>query len=84
MQWVGKINEIADSIARATADQAKTIANVSSSARDMDRVTQENARRVAETSQASDSLLSETEQLSHLIDRFKVGEGRVGTARAAA
>ena len=84
MQWVGKINEIADSIARATADQAKTIANVSSSARDMDRVTQENARRVAETSQASDSLLSETEQLSHLIDRFKVGEGRVGTAREAA
>ena len=84
MQRIGEMNEIADLIARTTSDQAATITNVSAAAREMDRVTQDNARRVTAASEASLGLLQETNELSHLITRFEIGDGVEQPVRSAA
>ena len=50
----------------------------------MDRVTQQNAAMVEETTAASHSLASEAESLATSVSRFKVGEGQEPAAAAAA
>ena len=82
LEWIEKVNGVIVDIARATSDQATTIASVTVAARDMDQVTQDNARRVAAASLASEALLGEADELSRLIGRFQT-RAQTSTRRAA-
>ncbi|WP_132273661.1 methyl-accepting chemotaxis protein [Neorhizobium sp. BT27B] len=60
-------------IASSAQEQAISLREVSSAADQMDKVTQQNAAMVEETTAAAQGLAHETEALAHMIGRFKVG-----------
>jgi methyl-accepting chemotaxis protein len=71
-------------IAEAAQDQASSIEQVNSAMSDMDRMTQQNAAMVEESSAAARSLAGEAQTLAHLIGRFNLTGNRAPTqARSA-
>ena len=86
---VNEINAIVAEIAASAQEQATGLDQVNSAVNQMDQVTQQNAAMVEETTAASHRLTSETEDLSRLIGRFRVGTKTGGpgprqtTSRAA-
>ncbi|PYE41253.1 methyl-accepting chemotaxis protein [Rhizobium sp. PP-F2F-G20b] len=58
-------------IASSAREQAMSLKEVSGAADQMDKVTQQNAAMVEETTAAAQSLTHETEQLADLIQRFR-------------
>jgi methyl-accepting chemotaxis protein len=62
-------------IAASAQEQATGLAEVNTAVNQMDQVTQQNAAMVEQSTAASHSLAQETEALSALIGRFKIGEG---------
>jgi methyl-accepting chemotaxis protein len=71
---VSELNSVVVEIAASAAEQATGLAQVNTAVNQMDQVTQQNAAMVEETTAASHSLARETEQLSSLVGRFRVGE----------
>jgi methyl-accepting chemotaxis protein len=69
---VGDINTIVTDIATGAREQASGLAQVNTAVNEMDRVTQQNATMVEETTAASHSLSQEAERLSDLIGKFQV------------
>ncbi|SCX15929.1 Ribose and galactose chemoreceptor protein [Agrobacterium sp. DSM 25558] len=71
------MTQTVNQIASNTREQAVSLREVSSAADHMDKVTQQNAAMVEETTAAAQSLSQETENLAEIIGRFKVGNGSV-------
>ncbi|WP_082537455.1 MULTISPECIES: methyl-accepting chemotaxis protein [unclassified Aureimonas] len=69
---VSEMNRIVTGIASSARDQATSLKEVSMAADQMDKVTQQNAAMVEETTAAAQHLASETESLSQLSGRFSV------------
>ncbi len=69
---VAELNTVVAEIASSAAEQATGLAEVNTAVNQMDQVTQQNAAMVEQTTAASHSLARETEQLSGLINRFRV------------
>jgi methyl-accepting chemotaxis protein len=67
------INELVAEIAASAKDQANGLNEVNSSIEQMDRVTQQNAAMVQESTAASLSLATESQQLNGMIGRFDIG-----------
>ena len=82
---VETLHNAVDAITAATQDQAGSLNQVNTAICDMDRVTQQNAALVEETSAASQTLAQGAENLAHLIGRFQVGDAhRVPSPRRRA
>ncbi len=75
---VAQVGGVAQSIAEmagAARDQATSLKEVSIAADQMDKVTQQNAAMVEETTAAAQNLSAETEQVARLVGGFTVGGG---------
>ncbi|MBB3138695.1 methyl-accepting chemotaxis protein [Rhizobium pisi] len=68
-------------IAVAAREQATSLREVSAAGDQMDKVTQQNAAMVEETTAAAQSLTHETESLAELLARFRTGSGRASEHR---
>ncbi len=71
---VAEINGIVAEIAASAQEQATALDQVNTAVNQMDQVTQQNAAMVEQSTAASHALARETEELSRLVGRFKVGE----------
>jgi len=76
VERVVAMNRLVDDIAISAQEQATGLHEVNTAVNQMDQVTQQNAAMVEETTAASHSLREESDALSELIQRFRVGEVR--------
>jgi len=77
---VGEISGLISSISESAETQAAGLQQVNATVSEMDKVTQQNAAMVEESTAAARSLANEADELSRLVTRFKMN----GTASAAA
>ncbi len=70
---VGDISERVADIAASAEKQAGTLSHVSAAMSEMDRVTQQNAAMVEESTAASRSLADESKMLTEMVGRFHTG-----------
>jgi len=71
---ITEINKLVADIASSAQEQASGLHEINSAIEQMDRVTQQNASMVEESTAASFGLASESQQLADLIGRFKIGD----------
>jgi methyl-accepting chemotaxis protein len=71
---VGEITGLIRNIAANAEIQADSLQQVNTAVGDMDRVTQQNAAMVEESTAASRSLADEARELSTIVGRFDVGK----------
>jgi methyl-accepting chemotaxis protein len=71
---VGEINLLMSDVAAGAQEQATALDEVNVAVNGIDQVTQQNAAMVEQTTAAARQLGAETEGLSRLISRFKIGE----------
>lgn len=69
---VSGISTVVERIVLAAADQASGLSEVNVAVTQMDKVTQQNAEMVQETTSAAHSLAEQTEQLARLAARFRL------------
>ncbi len=75
---VGKVSEVSDLITTmgsSTETQAQNMAQVNGTVNEMDKMTQQNAAMVEETTAAARSLASEAQNLRQLVSRFQLEGG---------
>lgn len=72
MDQVVGMSQTVSQIASNAREQAVSLREVSTAADQMDKVTQQNAAMVEETTAAAQSLSQETEHLAEIISRFVV------------
>ncbi len=72
---VGEINQLITGIADAANSQAVSIQQVNAAVSEMDRMTQQNAAMVEESTAAARSLGDEATELASLVSRFRTAEG---------
>ncbi|TWD48253.1 methyl-accepting chemotaxis sensory transducer with Cache sensor [Agrobacterium vitis] len=65
-------------IANAAREQATSLREVTAAGDQMDKVTQQNAAMVEQTTAAAQSLTQETENLAHMVQRFRTSTGQHG------
>jgi len=70
---VSEINGVVDEIAASALEQATGLQEVNKAVNQMDRVTQQNAAMVEETTAAARALAGETVTLSQQVRQFKLG-----------
>jgi methyl-accepting chemotaxis protein len=70
---VAEIDKVVSEIASSAQEEATGLQEVNTAVNQMDQVTQQNAAMVEESTAASHTLAQETEELTRLIGRFKVG-----------
>ncbi|MPT48944.1 MAG: methyl-accepting chemotaxis protein [Sphingobium sp.] len=73
---VGEINLLVSSISETAETQAVRLLQVNQSVGDMDKMTQQNAAMVEESSAAVRSLANEADDLAGLVERFRLGGRR--------
>ena len=73
VKQVGAMSMTVKDIAVSARDQALSLREVSAAGDQMDKVTQQNAAMVEQTTAAAQSLTHETERLAMLIGNFKTG-----------
>jgi methyl-accepting chemotaxis protein len=78
-EQVRKVNGIVSDIASSAREQATGIGEINTTVDQMDKVTQQNAAMVEQTTAASHQLAREAEQLADLVGRFRIS----GQASAA-
>ena len=71
---VGEINGLIADIATAASSQASSLQQVNSAVGDMDRMTQQNAAMVEQSTAASRSLAGEAESLMSMVAQFRTGD----------
>ncbi|EJZ18909.1 methyl-accepting chemotaxis protein (plasmid) [Rhizobium sp. Pop5] len=81
VEQVTAMNATVAEIAVAAREQATSLREVSAAGDQMDKVTQQNAAMVEETTAAAQSLTQETESLAELLRRFRTRSGRASEHR---
>jgi methyl-accepting chemotaxis protein len=71
---VNEVSELITSIANSSDTQARNMEQVNGAVGEMDRMTQQNAAMVEETTAAARSLATEAQELKQLVSRFRLGE----------
>ncbi|MCJ2186603.1 methyl-accepting chemotaxis protein [Novosphingobium beihaiensis] len=71
---VGEINTLISGIATTAQDQAASLNQVNEAVGDLDRVTQQNAAMVEESTAAARSLTDEARELSKIVSSFTTGK----------
>ncbi len=69
---VSEIDVIVSEIASSAQEQATALDEVNTAVNQMDQVTQQNAAMVEEATAATQTLMGETSELAHLVDRFRL------------
>ncbi|WP_084410755.1 methyl-accepting chemotaxis protein [Fulvimarina manganoxydans] len=72
---VNAMTEVIATIASSATEQASSLREVSDAAEQMDKVTQQNAAMVEETTAATKAVEAETEELARSIGRFDISQG---------
>jgi methyl-accepting chemotaxis protein len=80
---VNQIHDLVAGIAASAQEQASGLDEVNNAVDQMDRITQQNAALVEESTAASFALASESQQLTSLIGRFGIGADQRATAQSA-
>lgn len=73
-----RLSELISAIAVATSQQSAAISQVNATVGDMDRMTQQNAALVEESTAASTSLANAAGTLAGLVERFDVNDAHAG------
>ncbi|GAB0118844.1 methyl-accepting chemotaxis protein [Acidisoma sp. 7E03] len=73
-EQVSHLNELILGIAASAREQASSLAEINTAVNQMDRMTQQNAAMVEETTAASHALAGEAETLAGLIRQFEIEE----------
>lgn len=81
---VARTSEHIARIAEASSVQADSLQQVSSAAREMDRMTQQNAAMVEEATAAASGLTRQAQGLAALVADFRLEAGAMGAAAASA
>jgi methyl-accepting chemotaxis protein len=82
---MGEVSRLVETIAQASQDQANGLAEINSGVSLLDKVTQQNAAMVEESTAASQLLKDEANQLAVLLQGFRLGnEDRAIPARRVA
>ncbi|RZK03456.1 MAG: methyl-accepting chemotaxis protein [Novosphingobium sp.] len=81
---VGDITGLMTEIADNANAQSLNLQQINTTVSEMDRMTQQNAAMVEESTAASRSLADEANELTALVARFSTGEGGYGASRVAA
>ncbi|ORE97499.1 methyl-accepting chemotaxis protein [Aurantimonas sp. 22II-16-19i] len=84
---VAEVAGMAESVARiadSAREQATSLREVSGAADQMDKVTQQNAAMVEQSTAAAQTLTAETEGLATTVGRFRIGGGAAAVRPAAA
>ncbi len=80
---VGDISKLVQGIAEGARSQATTVQQVNSAVGDMDRMTQQNAAMVEQSTAAARSLAAEAQELNKLVSQFNVdGKSAHGASMA--
>jgi methyl-accepting chemotaxis protein len=77
---VKRVTDVVAEISASSREQASGIEQVNKAVTSMDAVTQQNAALVEEASAASQGLMEQAKNLSHLISRYHVGGASTSTA----
>ena len=77
---VSSVSGSIDAIAQSSDSQAKSLGQINVAIHEMDRMTQENAAMVEETSAAAHLLVSEAQQLAASIATFEIGGEEASSA----
>ena len=83
VRHTARLSDMIGTIAEATSQQSAAISQVNTVVGDMDRITQQNAALVEESTAASQNLANAAGTLSQLVERFDLGDSR-GRAPAQA
>jgi methyl-accepting chemotaxis protein len=83
VEQVLEINQVVGNIATSSHEQATGLHQVNVAVNEMDKVTQQNAAMVEESTAAAHSLSEETERLAHMIGHFQIGEEDLPAAAAS-
>jgi methyl-accepting chemotaxis protein len=81
---VGEISTLISSISESTEVQAAGLQQVNATVSDMDKVTQQNAAMVEQSTAAARSMALEADQLSSVVGRFNIGGAATPTRSASA
>jgi methyl-accepting chemotaxis protein len=81
---VSRVSQLINEIATATAEQSSGIVQANSAVSQLDKVTQQNAALVEESTAASESLRQLAVEMSHAVSVFKLGAVARTPAIAAA
>lgn len=71
-QRIGEISELIGDIATSTDDQARRLQQVNGAVSDMDKITQQNAAMVEQSTAAVRSLAGESDKLAKLVQNFEL------------
>ena len=80
---IKRVNDIMSEIAAASLEQASGIDEINKAINQMDEMTQQNAALVEQAAAASESLMSQAEQLNDHVSMFKIDESLHHSTRAA-
>lgn len=80
---IKRVNDIMSEIAAASLEQASGIDEINKAINQMDEMTQQNAALVEQAAAASESLMSQAEQLNDHVSMFKIDESQHHSTRAA-
>jgi methyl-accepting chemotaxis protein len=81
---VDRMSGLIAEIASATQEQALALGEVNSAVNQMDKVTQQNAAMVEQSTAASHSLASEAQELTRLVGQFRIGAEQGGRSAPGA
>ncbi len=79
---VDDVHTQVNNIAQMAASQASRLEQVNGSVADMDRMTQQNAAMVEQSTAAARSLAEEANELGELVKQFRTGAAKPGATRA--
>jgi methyl-accepting chemotaxis protein len=83
-EQIAQINGVVSEIAASAQEQATGLNQVNAAVNQMDQVTQQNAAMVEQATAAAHSLREETNAVSELMARFRIGDGAPSPARPPA
>ena len=78
---VRRVSEVIQSITQATTEQSEGIGHINASVGELDRMTQQNAALVEQSSAAAESLREQTETLSRVVGTFRLEPGAHGAGK---
>ncbi|MEJ5975343.1 methyl-accepting chemotaxis protein [Novosphingobium sp. PS1R-30] len=84
LQRIGGITVLAAEIAQSAESQSANLQHINSSVGEMDRMTQQNAAMVEESTAAARNLADEANELTDMVGRFQTGTAAPVPIRAAA
>ena len=84
MGRIGEVSTLIAEIADGAETQSSNLRSVNSSVNDMDKMTQQNAAMVEQTTAAARTLASEADELASLVGRFRLRSGQAHISRSAA